>query len=205
VSQVSRAIPHASFTLLDWLDQKALQTAPVLPHERALPLAGQVVGYHDTMQQQVISVEAAIQITERSRSTWWRRMSKGEATRVADDGRGRAMLLWDEVLPQLCLPLAPEEAELALSADAGNAAAQNDIGQLFLARGKPKVAVYWFEQAAAQNHADAMQWLGHCYISGLGVTQDHHLGMMWLSKAAAHGHVIARELMRGLMRFDPQP
>jgi TPR repeat protein len=154
------------------------------------------------MQPQIISVEAAIHITERSRSTWWRRMSKGEVTRVADDARGRAMLQWVEVLPQLCVPLTPDDAALALLADTGNAEAQNDLGQLFLTAGKPKAAVYWFELAAAQHHPDAMQWLGHCHLYSQGVPQDDHLGLMWLAKAAAHGHVIAQELMNGLMRVE---
>jgi hypothetical protein len=157
------------------------------------------------MQQAVISVEAAIAITGRSRSTWWRRMAKGEATRVADDARGRAMLLWAEVLPQLCVPLAPDDAALVLQADAGNLDAQNDLGLIFLTAAQPKAALYWFNLAAAQNHPDAMQWLGHCYLCGRGVPQDEHLGLMWLAKAAAHGHVIAQGLMNGLMRVELRP
>jgi len=154
------------------------------------------------MQQDVISVEAAIAITGRSRSTWWRRMAKGEATRVADDARGRAMLLWAEVLPQVCMPLAPDEAALALLADAGNFDAQNDLGVAFLTAGQPKAALYWLQQATQQNHPDAMQWLGHCYLQGLGVVQDEHLGLMWLAKAAAHGHVVAQGLVDGLLRVQ---
>lgn len=152
------------------------------------------------MQPAVISVEAAIAITGRSRSTWWRRMAKGEATRVADDTRGRAMLLWSEVLPQLCAPLSPEDAALVLPADAGLADAQNDLGMVFLAAGQHKAAVYWFELAAAQAHPDAMQWLGHCYLNGLGVPPDDHLALMWLAKAAAHGHGVAQGLLRGLVK-----
>src|SRR3990167_7818279 len=88
------------------------------------------------MSENVISVEAAIAITERSRSTWWRRIAKGEITRVADDARGRAMLLWSEVVPQICVPMEPVDLTFVLRADAGDAAAQNDIGQFFSIAGK---------------------------------------------------------------------
>jgi len=154
------------------------------------------------MQQDVISVEAAIAITGRSRSTWWRRMAKGEATRVADDARGRAMLLWADVLPQVAAPLAAEDAALVLLADAGNPEAQNDLGAVFLSAAQPKAALYWWQQAAQQAHPDAMQWLGHCYLHGQGVPADEHLSLMWLVKAAAHGHVVAQGLVNGLLRVQ---
>jgi TPR repeat protein len=44
-----------------------------------------------------------------------------------------------------------------------------------------------------------MQWLGHCYINGKGVQKDENLGVMWLAKAAALGHVIAQGQMNGLI------
>ena len=150
------------------------------------------------MSVNVISVEAAIAITERSRSTWWRRIAKGEITRVADDARGRAMLLWSEVVPQICVPMEPVDLTFVLRADAGDAAAQNDIGQFFSIAGKYKIALYWLQQAAQQDHPDAMQWLGRCYISGDGVPKNDNLGIMWIAKAAAHDHVIAQTQIKGL-------
>lgn len=150
------------------------------------------------MSVNVISVEAAIAITERSRSTWWRRIAKGEITRVADDARGRAMLLWSEVVPQICVPMEPVDLTFVLRADAGDAAAQNDIGQFFSIAGKHKIALYWLQQAAQQDHPDAMQWLGRCYISGDGVPKNDNLGIMWIAKAAAHDHVIAQTQIKGL-------
>lgn len=44
-----------------------------------------------------------------------------------------------------------------------------------------------------------MQWLGHCYVNGKGVAKDANLGMMWIAKAAALGHVIAQGLMKTLI------
>ncbi|SCC95934.1 Sel1 domain protein repeat-containing protein (fragment) [Thiomonas sp. X19] len=37
-----------------------------------------------------------------------------------------------------------------------------------------------------------MHWLYQCYMKGLGVERDENLAMMWLNKAAAHGHAIAK-------------
>jgi len=40
----------------------------------------------------VISLDTACALSALSKSTWWRRIAKGDFTRVADDARGRAML-----------------------------------------------------------------------------------------------------------------
>ena len=159
------------------------------------------------MQSTIISIDTASAITEISRRTWWRRISTGEVTRVTDDARGRAMLLWSEVEPHICVPIEPEDKQFILLADAGDVEAQDDIGQLFLMSEKYQAAIYWFQQAAQQNNPDAMQWLGHCYINGKGVPKDENLGMMWIANAAALGHVIAQGQMKGLIgrALDSQP
>ena len=151
------------------------------------------------MQSAVISIDTASAITDLSRRTLWRRISAGEVTRVADDDRGRAMLLWADVAPYIGVPIAPDEQLLILQADAGNAEAQDDIGQFFLMAEKPLVAVFWFQQAVQQNNPDAMQWLGHCYINGKGVPRDENMGIMWNAKAAALGHVIAQGQIKALI------
>ena len=165
------------------------------------------VTYHQNMHTTIISIETASAITELSRRTWWRRISAGEVTRVTDDDRGRAMLLLSEVEPHICVAIEPEDKQFILLADAGDAEAQDDIGQLFLMSEKYQAAIYWFEQAAQQNNADAMQWLGHCYINGKGVPKDENLGIMWTAKAAALGHVIAQGQMKGLINqaLDSHP
>ncbi|MDD4927363.1 MAG: tetratricopeptide repeat protein [Methylotenera sp.] len=146
-----------------------------------------------------LSLDTVCAITETSKSTWRRRMAKGDFTRQADDARGRTMLLWSEVAPHICVRLAPEDKQTLVLADAGQAEAQDDLGQLFLMSEKYPAAVYWFGLAAQQNHPDAMQWLGHCHLNGKGVAQDENLGLMWLAKAAARGHVIAQGLMKALI------
>lgn len=151
-----------------------------------------------TLTPTIISLDTACAITETSKSTWRRRIAKGDFTRLADDARGRAMLLWSEVEPYICVPIEPEDKQFILLADAGDAEAQDDIGQLFLMSEKYQAAFYWFQQASQQNNPDAMQWLGHCYINGKGVPKDENLGLMWIAKAAALGHLIAQELMNDL-------
>lgn len=145
-----------------------------------------------------ISLESAIALTGLSRRTWWRHIAEGQVNRVADDARGRAMLAWADVLPRLSAPLDAPEQALVLLADAGDASAQNDLGQIFFAQAQFKAAGYWWQQAAKKGHADAMQWLGHCYLTGQGVMPDEYLALMWIARAAAHGHVIAQAQMRGL-------
>ena len=146
-----------------------------------------------------ISIDASIVITEKSRRTWWRRISEGAVRRVADDRRGRAMLSWDDVLSHICIPMTSEDFAFVLRADAGDAEAQNDIGQLFSIAGKYKAALYWLQQAAQQGHPDAMQWLGRCYLRGEGVPKDDNLGIMWIAKAASHGHMIAKSQMHAML------
>jgi hypothetical protein len=147
---------------------------------------------------EAISVDAAIVITEKSRRTWWRRISEGAVRRMVNDRRGRAMLSWDEVVPLICIPMTPQDLSFVLRADASDAEAQNDIGQLFSIAEKHEAAFYWLQQAAQQGYADAMQWLGRCYLSGDGVLKDEYLGVMWIAKAASSGHVIAQAQMNAL-------
>lgn len=152
---------------------------------------------------EIISLDAAIVITEKSRRTWWRRIAEGAVSRVADDKRGRAMLSWKEVAPFVCLPMTSEDLEFLSRADASDAEAQNDIGQLFSTAGKHEAAIYWLQLAAQQENPDAMQWLGSCYLSGKGVPKDDYLAVMWIAKAASFGHVIAKAQMDSLLSWLP--
>ena len=104
------------------------------------------------------------------------------------------------VLALADLNLEGSERELLCQADAGDAQAQADIGQWFFEAGRQSVAVYWFELAAAQGQADAMQCLGQCYAAGAGVARNDNMALMWIAKAAAHGHAIAQRQMAGLQR-----
>jgi TPR repeat protein len=152
---------------------------------------------------QLISIASAITLTEWSESTFRRRISDGALTRHIEPGpSGRAMVDLDAIKNYTCIPLEDEDSALIKDADTGNAEAQNDLALLFLANSKLRAAIYWLELAAKQDYPDAMHWLGRCHIDGNGVLQDENLGMMWLAKAAAHGHAISQAQMQSmLVRF----
>lgn len=147
-----------------------------------------------------ISLDSAVMISNWSRRTWWRRITEGIVSRLADDDRGRTMLPWSAVQGQLAIPF--NEADIAVLADAdrGDAAAQNDIGQLLAIGGCHEASLYWVRQAADQDYSDAMQWLGQAYATGKGVPKDDNLALMWIAKAAAKGHIIAVQQMRNLIK-----
>lgn len=153
-------------------------------------------GTIDAMPQ-AISLEAAIAITQLSKRTLWRRVSDGAIRKISDAG-ARTLLALEDIEPLIVARLPPEELEILLKADAGDAEAQDDIGQMFLAAGKPAAALYWLEQSAGQDYPNAMQRLSRCYFAGDGVPKDEYLAIMWLAKAAAHGHAIAQAQMHAL-------
>jgi TPR repeat protein len=142
---------------------------------------------------ELISLAAAITLTEWSERTFWRRFADGSVKRETESGgNGKSMVHLESIEAHITIPLAPGELTLAQQADRGDPAAQNDLALIFLASGKTRGAIYWLELAARQEYADAMHWLARCYLDGNGVAPDDHVGLMWLSKAAAHGHLISQ-------------
>lgn len=163
-------------------------------------------------QPLIISLEAAIAMSNCSRRTWWRRIEKGSASKLPADTRGRAMLVLEDVCPEIALAPNQQEMELMVQADGGNAQAQAEVGAMFaLAYQQRKAqdsqpdkrlktpALYWLELAAEQEQTDAMHWLGILHMGGHGGDNSPHLAMMWISRAAAYGHVIARAQMETLI------
>lgn len=163
-----------------------------------------------------ISLDAAVAITGISRSTLWRRVTDGSIGKGGKDARNRALLALADVLPlagAAGVALDAEDVQMLVRADRGDAAAQADVGALFAlatldARngGKPRggggsfiPAMYFLTQAAEQGQADAMHWLGMLHAAGLGEGDGPALALMWIAKAAAHGHVIARQQLEGLL------
>ncbi len=112
------------------------------------------------------------------------------------------MLTLTNLVPMLCVPIDSEDYELLADADAGNADAQNDLAQLFLDANRPDIALHWMRLAVDQEHADAMHNLATLYIKGIGLEKDETKGLMWLAKAASHGHLIAKQQVATL-RIHP--
>lgn len=150
-----------------------------------------------------ISLETAALITGRSKRTWQRRIADGLAEKLESDPLGRTMIPLRDIAPSIPFRMSTEDLEQLALADAGAPEAQDDMGQLFLAAGHLDVAIYWLEQAAQQNYPNAMQCLGRCYLAGEGVPKDENLAVMWIAKAAAHGHVIAQGQMQTLRGVAP--
>ena len=145
---------------------------------------------------QLITLPAAITLTEWSERTFWRKFADGSLAR--ETVNGKAMISFELINPHLCLALSPDDLAILASAVAGDAEAQNEMALIFLANKKPKNAIYWLEQAAKQGCADAMSLLSQCYMKGSGVPQDENTGMIWLAKAATQGHLISQCQMQGL-------
>ena len=91
--------------------------------------------------------------------------------------------------------LAAVSARLRESAQAGNAAAQFEMGLRF-AEGRTvgrdlKIAAIWLEKAAAQGLVPAQYRIGSLYEKGLGVARDIGLAKTWYGRAAEGGNMRA--------------
>lgn len=163
-----------------------------------------------------ISLNTAAILTGRSMRTWQRRIEEGLVPRLGD-GRG-ALVPFSAVRPALAVDLSDEDVQMLVRADQGDAAAQADVGALFAlaalqeAKGRPAAplnrgggggsimaAMHFLTQAAGQGEADAMHWLGMLHAAGLCEGDGQALALMWVAKAAAHGHVIAQRQLAGLL------
>ena len=78
--------------------------------------------------------------------------------------------------------------ELRMSAEEGNASAQNRLGLLYdEGKGVPQdyiQAKEWFEKAVMQGHAGAQLNLGTLYLKGNGAPQSAQMALVWFSRAA---------------------
>ncbi len=159
---------------------------------------------------EAISLDAAVAVTNISKSTLWRRVTDELIGKAGKDGRNRTMLQLIDVLPLIEAPsvVGDEEVNLLLRADAGAADAQADAGAMFYIAGNTKAALYWLHEAAAQDNTDAMHWLAiahaACAPTAAEMQQggslsarerEDNLAVMWLAKAAALGHPLAQQQM----------
>lgn len=161
-----------------------------------------------------LHVNTVAALTGRSVRTWQRRMEQGLVVRQAD---GRALVPWTALQAELVAPLAPQDAPLLARADQGEAAAQAQMGALLALAALDALgaapggdggngcsscvvaARYFLEQAAQQGEADAMHWLALLHAAGLCEGDGNAQALMWLARAAAQGHVLAKAQLAGLM------
>lgn len=147
----------------------------------------------------VISFQTASALTGRSERTLWRRIADGGLRRGPDDVRGRATLVLEDIAPLLLVPVDGDDLALLTRADAGDPEAQSDMGLVFLEADRPSAALYLFDLAAKQHHPEAMHWLGRCFIEGRGAAHDQTLGLSWLTRSAAAGHIISKQMIERLV------
>ena len=83
-------------------------------------------------------------------------------------------------------------------AEAGDAAAQNDLGELFYDAKDFKESFTWYHKAAKQGHAKAQHMLGLMYNHSIGVPFDVKESFKWYHKAAEQGNAEAQWYL-GLM------
>ena len=147
----------------------------------------------------LVTMETAMSLVDRSERTLWRMVSDGLVLKEIQNGS--AMLLLASLKPHFCIPFTDEDEELLDAAIEGDAPAQTDVALIFLSQGKPEQAIYWLNLAVQQRFPDAMNFLGRCYIDGNGVEKNEQMGIIWITKAAALGHVISKAQLKGLSGF----
>ena len=78
-----------------------------------------------------------------------------------------------------------------LAAEAGHSEAQNSMGSIYQAEKRYTEALPWYEKAAAQNNALAINNLAYLYDEGLGVEQDREKARKLYLKSANLGEAQA--------------
>jgi hypothetical protein len=158
------------------------------------------------LSMQACSRRMASVVLGRSERTVRRWCDDGTLRLVGSDAAGRALVSLEQVLDMLDMldPTAARErwSRLVLDADSGDADALACLGTELLQQGLTAGAVSLLTEAAQQQHADAMHWLSHCHLHGLGVERDADLALMWLHRAAAQGHAVARAQSRALRQLS---
>jgi TPR repeat protein len=79
------------------------------------------------------------------------------------------------------------DPQLVSKAEAGNLAAETELGQFFQANEEYARAATWYKRAAEQGDAKAQVELGALYQVGWGVPPDDERAASWFRKAAEQG------------------
>lgn len=97
----------------------------------------------------------------------------------------------DEVARRMAAPPEERAAFVRIAAEGGVAEAQAVYGQMLLdGVGVPadqRAALLWFDKAARQGHAMAINMMGRCYDLGWGVPVDKVRAAEWFKAAADRG------------------
>lgn len=90
---------------------------------------------------------------------------------------------------------------LTEAANSGYAKAQSELGVLYLKGSKEygveangQTGYHWVKQAAEQEDAEGLYYLGVCYDAGVGVTKDHDKALEYIGQAAQLGYADAQAM-----------
>lgn len=82
-------------------------------------------------------------------------------------------------------------AKLQQSAQTGDSAAEDYLGEYYQWAGNYAQADYWFQQSAVQGFANGENDLANNYQNGYGLPQDYGQSAQWYEKAAQQGNADA--------------
>jgi hypothetical protein len=145
----------------------------------------------------LISLNTAAHLTGVSKRTLWRRIAAGHLRGEKwPDPHGRTLIPLAAIAADIGLALGDEETAVIQQADAGVAAAQQELALIFLQAGRPDRARPWLDLAAEQGCADALFCLGEARIAA--PMTDPTEGLALIRRAAVAGHPLALAVMEGL-------
>lgn len=140
-----------------------------------------------------ITLNTATSVSGLSKRTLWRRIAdKQLRTQEGGEPGEHTRVAVGDVMTISRLHLTPDDKDLIVRADQGEAEAQCELGLLFIAQCQPVEAARWLALAAGKLYPEAMYQLGRCYIEGSGVAADEKIGIEWIARAAGFGHFAAR-------------
>lgn len=146
-----------------------------------------------------ISLNTATLITGISRRTLWRHVANSLLQKLHTPSGQSAQVVLADVLKLGEITFTERETADLLAADKGDARAQNAMGIFFHRRKNHAAAYAWFDKAARQSHADALQWLAIYHAAGhQGGEPDEAAALDYLEAAARAGHSIAQAQLETL-------
>lgn len=170
----------------------SISLTSILEGEQAIAQDGNV------LESVGVSVDCAASLSALGKRTWWRKIQSGKISKLMPDAFGRTRVPLADALRLAVVSLSDEDIQVLLMADAGDADAQDDIGQFFLQARFVDAALYWLQLAVKQGHANSMQILAGCYARGDGFEKNEQTAIKWLREAAMRGHSIGQAQLAGL-------
>lgn len=152
-----------------------------------------------------VSLATAAALSGLSVRTWQRRIEDGQVPRMTDAAGRPQIALTALRTTDPTRDWGADDVHMLLRADQGEALAQAETGAHFALcalqasagtqDAAARIALFFLGKAADQGDTEAMYWLSllHAHALGGAATGYEAQALMWLTKAAAQGHVIAQQ------------